>query len=42
MNRGSQWTLRQARTGLLTPPGITLRARANNSWERVEDMLTPF
>ena len=35
MNRGSPPTALNARTGLLTPPGITFCARANNFAERV-------
>src|SRR5450631_1266307 len=33
MNRGVPPTTRKARTGLLTPPGVTATARVSNAWE---------
>src|ERR1019366_3253213 len=33
MNRGAPPTARKARTGLLTPPGVTATARVSSAWE---------
>ena len=34
MNRGVPPTARKARTGLLTPPGVTAAARVSSAWDK--------
>lgn len=39
MKSGSQLTLRQARTGLFTPPGMRVWAFSKSSWDLVWGFL---